>query len=406
MKNIGLHLLFLGVMLGLHLYFPSMLNGFGGEVYKLNGLLSDEFIQATRDYHGLLPAFARRPLMSFSLDGLRFFGIGYALAFTILGFAGVFMSARLVQFLGTVFGLTKKAAHTSVCFFYLSFTIFFAFFGPIYSYDDFFQYIFLFLSLYFLHVQRYVLFILIFFFALVARETSIILLPAMVFFCTTKDNIVWSFSGVWLKVLLCIFPTLLYLLFLFLFLQQADMLASTQQYIGTERFIHWEFNFQNKWFLVETVCSVLLPLAFPTLLLWYYAKYSGLTMFEKRLTYTYLFTLIINTIIVLITARAREARLFSLPLIFLWPLMGKYILQVWALWPKAWGALKNSGLVYAIANSGFVTGLTMLGVFFLWKWYQPTAGWGFESGYRLYACFTVFLCGSLILFARFLQKKA
>ena len=51
MRYIWTSVVCLVVMLVLHILFPSMLNGFGGEVYKLSGVLSDEFIKATLDYH-------------------------------------------------------------------------------------------------------------------------------------------------------------------------------------------------------------------------------------------------------------------------------------------------------------------------------------------------------------------
>ncbi|MBT5262928.1 MAG: hypothetical protein HOL80_03470 [Candidatus Magasanikbacteria bacterium] len=407
MRYIWVSLVFLAAMLVLHILFPSMLNGFGGEVYKLNGVLSDEFIKATLDYHNILPAFARRPIMSFFLEFFHItFGLRYSIAFILLGFATLFCSGMLVAFLGRMFGLTKKAAQVSVVFFYSGMTIFFAFFGPMYSYDDPFQYVFLLLSLCFLYTRRYVLFVVVFFFALVARETSIILLPTMVFFCFSKDKHMWSFSCIWFKVVLCAIPVLMYGLFLFLFLQHTNMLAPTQEYMGGERFVHWQFNFQSMQFGVETVFSIILPLLIPTMVLWYYTKHHTVTLFEKRLTYAYIVSIIINTIIVVVTARAREARLFALPLIFLWPILGKYALVVMSYWGKRLYVIaKKQRTVFVRYCVYYVFFVTLVASIVRYA-YRPTAAWGFERGYKLYALGVVAVYCFMVFVEWFLKKQA
>ena len=99
MRYIWTSVVCLATMLLLHIVFPSMLNGFGGEVYTLDGLLGDEFIKATIDYRHALPPFARRPIMTFLLEFFHStFGLRYSIAFIVLGFATLFCSGMLVAF--------------------------------------------------------------------------------------------------------------------------------------------------------------------------------------------------------------------------------------------------------------------------------------------------------------------
>ena len=97
-----------------------------------------------------------------------------------------------------------------------------------------------------------------------------------------------------------------------------------------------------------------------------------------------LLTAAINTPIVFVSASAREARLFALPLVFLWPFLGAYALHAWQsarthcrhLFHRM-GAAKRIIYLFSIAMAFFAVVKAV-------NAYTPTASGYFDIGYRVY----------------------
>jgi cytochrome bd-type quinol oxidase subunit 2 len=81
---------------------------------------------------------------------------------------------------------------------------------------------------------------------------------------------------------------------------------------------------------------------------------------ERELIFTFYLTVIVNTLIVLFFAKARETRLFALPLILLWPMLGKYAIAFFRIldWRKALKALLKKE--YSLQNQIAVAFLVLL----------------------------------------------
>src|SRR5690606_28233290 len=204
----------------------------------------------------------------------------------------------------------------------LWFSNLFAFFPPIYSYDEPLQYTFLFAALIALYAHRYVLFVLLFAVAAIARESQVILLPAIWFFVQpiAFDRPAKLFSAPSLmRALLLGLPVLIYVGSTLIYAQSIVLQLGNSQ-AAAERFAHFDLNFSHQPKAIETFLSIFLACGLPLYFL------SGRSM-EKRtisdrnhaFVQAFLLTFLLNTLIVLIFTKARETRLLVLPLFFLWP---------------------------------------------------------------------------------------
>src|SRR5690606_1789450 len=75
---------------------------------------------------------------------------------------------------------TRNQALFNMSAYFLTFSIVFAFFPPIFTYDEPLQYCFLFLGILALIHDKWVYYCIFFFFAMVARESSAFLLPGFI----------------------------------------------------------------------------------------------------------------------------------------------------------------------------------------------------------------------------------
>jgi hypothetical protein len=91
--------------------------------------------------------------------------------------------------------------------------------------------------------------------------------------------------------------------------------------------MHFEGNFRNLKFTAESVVSFILAIGFHTYILYCYTRRNLLSAIEKRFVAAFILVLAINTLVVILTTQARETRLFALPLVFLFPFLGKFILK-------------------------------------------------------------------------------
>ncbi|MFM8513912.1 MAG: hypothetical protein ACKOBI_09275, partial [Bacteroidota bacterium] len=131
------------------------------------------------------------------------------------------------------------------------------------------------------------------------------------------------------------------------------------------RFSNLQANFRNIDYTVETLVGIFLVLAWPLVLL------RPLLGRYRFLTMGFVVSLVINTLMVLLMAKAREARLFALPLMLVWPLLG---LRRYA-WPnlkRPYGPMNGLILVMGIAGT----------LHLAWNLYQSTVGPNTANLYR------------------------
>lgn len=255
-------------------------------------------------------AFTRRPLMTWSVDALSAAGLHPEHAFVALGFGLFFLAGLLVHRVARQSGSTPARALLAQVCFHLSPTVLFAWFDPMYTYDEPIQYVALLLAM--LAALRGSAWwsMVCFAIALIAREPSLLLAPGFALLLAPKDR--WK----------SIAPILAYTVFL-LWWMQGDWMFGASLLDLQERPSFLHFNFSDARIGAESVCYLTLVLALPVFLLARFHRSRACTAEDRRLLRAFWITLVLNTIAVLVAAKAREARLFALPLIFGWPLMGK-----------------------------------------------------------------------------------
>jgi hypothetical protein len=215
----------------------------------------------------------------------------------------------------------RRATLISILAFYLSFSIVFLFFEPIYSYDEPLQYLFIFLAMLFFMQNKLLLFILSFALACVARESSLFLLPGLFFIQHHVFKIQWKQQ--W-KTILSFFVVFgLYLVFRFYQAEALGLNSSAEKQDFMARFIALKTNFGGFAPVQNTIMSMLVVmLPWFYLVLWNRKHQPQIFKQNRRFYVAFTLAMLINTPIVLLLTNAREVRLFFLPILFLLPIAG------------------------------------------------------------------------------------
>lgn len=282
--------------------------------------ISNDYLSSCVEFHKIEPAFAKRPLTTFIVDSFsKFTTLNIGISFVFINFFILFLVGFLIFHLSLSIGNSTKASTLAIVCFFLSFTILFSFFPSNYSYDEPLQYLFILIAMLSIQKRNWLVFIPSFFIALVARESTIILLPSLALFLISEKGIV---PQKYIKrfIVLAI-PVLLYILFLYLFLKHLGINKESESDFIT-RFSFAKYNFQDTEFSNESIISLFLALGIQSYFIFWFSKSSKLSSIENKLIKSFILAFIINSVIVLTTAKARETRLLALPLIFAWPILG------------------------------------------------------------------------------------
>jgi hypothetical protein len=276
-------------------------------------LVSNESVQNVVDYHKTLPDFAKRPFTTYLIEQVsKITGVSTGWSFILLNFTLFAGCGYLIFYLGALL-TNEKYGLISQMLFFSSFTILFAFFPCIFTYDEPLQYALILISFIFLHQNKTLLFIAFFTGSLFVRESGLLLLP---FIFTQKNIFNASVSKKPMRlVFMFILPVLVFLIYFFT--PFPESLSSRPK--------HFLFNFQNTQFTIDSLVSLVIACALP-IYLTCIRKRSASVEEQKAIKAFYLL-LFINAIIVLVCGRAREARLFSLPLLFWWPYSGRLLVE-------------------------------------------------------------------------------
>lgn len=287
-----------------------------------NHVISEAELQNIVDIHKTETTFCRRPFTTFLIErSAQVFSISTGLSFILVNFFLMGLSGILLFHLSKQLGATWKLAAINMIVYFLCFSNLFAFFPPIYSYDEPLQYCLIFLSLIFFFKEKWFLFILVFTTSIIARESTVILIPALALFMLNYKNEDRSASPVRFYLTRIFYlgvPLVAYLIFLTFYINQYELGEAIQSDLSV-RFTGIDLNFESSQAASETIISFFLILGVPLYFIFTIKKTRVLTLQQLKLINAFLLTVIINSLIVLLVTKAREARLFVLPMFFIWP---------------------------------------------------------------------------------------
>ena len=341
MRDIGFKELLISIVVGLaititsfyihiHPSLNSMINFKTATINLEEDHFSDVYIQQVVDYHKEHPVFARRILSTYLIEiTQKTLGLSIAQSFSFINFSLFFLVGLLVFYLAKIMGMSQNSALLSQIIYHLCFSVFFAFFRTNYTYDEPLQYFFCLLSLTFIIKERVFMLIVSLFLALMARESSIVIFPSMFFlyYFLYQEKIRIDFQLI-KKGLLFTVPVIMYLIFYIYHLSTFEAGVEENYDELNVRFSQLMYNFQNVQFSIESIALFIMISGLPVVLL--LAQGKEVIKNEKyKLRVAFWLALVLNTIMVYVSARVNEARVLALPLIFLWPLLGNYALNFW-----------------------------------------------------------------------------
>ena len=285
--------------------------------------ISEAEIAYIVDVHKIETTFSRRPLTTILVENTALIaGIGIGLSFVWVNFFLLGISALLIYRLSEKLGCNHKYASVNMVVYLLCFSNLFALFPPVYTYDEPLQFCFILASFIFYLDKKWIAFILTFTFALIARESTLLMVPAMALFLMAEENFsikLLRSSNYFKKLFVLILPVIFYFVFSIAFVYANDLQSATAADFSV-RFTGFDINFGEPQAATETIISFFIILGVPLYFLHFILQEKKLTTLQKKFIKAFLLTLILNSIVVLLFTKAREVRLFALPLFFIWPL--------------------------------------------------------------------------------------
>ncbi|MDX1408373.1 MAG: hypothetical protein R3330_09570 [Saprospiraceae bacterium] len=303
------------LVLVVNVILPSWSNGFpetlNTSVLRLiDNPTGDEWWRT----HVSNPEFAKRPVVTTLQSTLHSIGVPYQLSFNLINYTALFCVILLLYKVAGKFH-QRPSGPLLVIATGMSFSIVFAFLGAMHTYDDFIQYICILLALLLLLEHQWIWSALILGIGMIARETTVLFLPMFLVYTWKYGTPSRLLNGVWVLPVLCYVTWLM--------LMDRTMLDQTVAFTLDGRFLGWKSNFANPQMTAETVSVIFMVVGLPCALL--VARWKSLIQnHEHRLiALQVVFLIIVNTILVSVAAASREARLFFLPMIVLYPLLIK-----------------------------------------------------------------------------------
>jgi MFS family permease len=317
------HLLIAGLVF--FIFEIHMSSGADSMLNERNNVISNGFLTSQITYHKEFAPFARRPLTTFLIEKTSsWLGITLGKAFVGVNFLLLFLSGVLLFRLSRAMHPSLLHGIVNIIIYFLSFSILFAFFPPIFSYDEPLQYCLIFAGMTSFQKGQFASYILWFTAAMIARENTAFLIIGLALSSLGLSISYRKLSsiGQLQNIFLIGLPILLYLVFILLFIDKNELWTGTQDELLT-RFSCFEENFHDKRSSIETIISFVLTLGlFIYFLLNSFNRHSA-TLKVKRFVRAFFISGILNTLVVLFAAFSKESRLFALPLVFLWPLMAQ-----------------------------------------------------------------------------------
>jgi len=317
---LGLFLVSFSLVLHLCPWYSSALN-LSNEEWNPHGyLVSNDLVAYAVHVHAAIePAFVRRPLTTWIVQGAMALGLPAAWAFIIPSFLLLLVAGLLVRRIAVRWGMDAWSAALAQVAFHLLPTVLFLFGITIYGYDEPLQYVLILLALEAFTRDHWWLCLLLFSFALIARESTLLLFPSLAWVTIAHGR--GSMMQRWTRAGSFAVPLIIFALFLWVFLRLSGLVEGTRDDLQG-RWEFFEFNFANGDMAGESLCFAFLALGLPLFLLARYVVSVHCSVVHKQWMQAFLIALLLNTAVVFVAAKAREARLFALPLLMLLPLLG------------------------------------------------------------------------------------
>jgi hypothetical protein len=303
----------------LHLNRPSTLSGNNGwqrtTAEQRLAVVTDTVV-----FNETIPYNAKRVLATTSVRGLqRLTGDLWLAYITFVALSTFAAGVSLWLAMGRL-QLSTAEAVAGLLLYFTSFSVLFSHFTPIYSYNEFLLYLCLFAAVAFMgtHPLRVAL---LFCLAMLARETCLLLVPG------AAVAAYWASARTGLKARLAAAATILvvpagfYLLAFVALMRFPDVPG---------RFDTLWWNFGDVPHAVESLLSLPLALGVALPLAIYAARrWRSLSTIEQALLLAFFVSVILNSAVAYPGAKVREARVLAWPLIFIWPLIGRWLVTWW-----------------------------------------------------------------------------
>ena len=315
-----------GLFFTIAIYKIHMLPTMDSMLNENNTITSNIFLASQINYHKEIAPFARRPITTYIIETTaNAFDIKLGYSFILVNFLLLFLSSILLYVLSKKLGARPIHALMNMAVYFSSFSVLFIFFPPVFSYDEPMQYCFIFLAFIGFVQRKWVYYILFCTLALITRETTIILIPCLLLFLPgLKASTEIKISRQHIKTYgIILLPIFFYGIFIVAFLWNQELWEPTKAELSS-RFTCFLENFESQKNTTESVVSIFLTIGPFLYLTAIYLKRSIRPKFEQKYINAFLLALVINTPLVLLTAFARESRLFALPLFFIWPVFGQF----------------------------------------------------------------------------------
>jgi hypothetical protein len=264
--------------------------------------------QQRLELHQSHPAFKARPFTTnFVLLIKNAFGLSHRTAFFILHFLLLIISGPVFYCFLSRLGFDFRPAIWGMIIYFLSLPVFMAHFDPVYTWSDFWVYIFIPLSFIYLLQRKYIPAILAFMIAMMARETTLIFLPVWFLFAYSHE------AGKPAR------PVTACIAILILSVSLRFIIFGTES-VSLHSFV--EFNFNNALRSSDTIFSLLVSLGFVWALGLFQLFSTPQHDFENYHLIRFGVAVTASGFILstLLLAQARETRLFFPSFAFLIPL--------------------------------------------------------------------------------------
>lgn len=298
---------------------PSDLNSWSeGINFSLDPLVENSFFEDDTTFRLHNPEFGRRPLMVNLMSRTH--------SITQLPYPLIFIFYQFCAYLGICYLLRKTSEYfdrtiswaAAVLPFALLFPNIFLFTAHAHTYNDLFQYIALLALINCLLRSKLILSGFFFFIAIVIRETSILFLPFFAAFLFFEKEI-----GVFRAIL---YPVLLVLsaIATVVFLTDSQLIQDSLVINATHRWSNWQVNFSDVKATSETLWLTILICAPSAWICYSFQNRLVKNKLAFQMILWWIVTLLFNTILVYVSAYAREARLLFLPNLIVLPVLATY----------------------------------------------------------------------------------
>jgi len=374
--------------------YPSLING---ERYlgSSDKILEPSYIHAFFLSRIKFGEFARRPLTTWLIQFLENLGFTLDMAFIVVEYSGLFIAFVLLFKLTMNILKHEKFAYASVIVFASSFWVLHALFAEIYAYDEPWQYAAIFASFIFLNEKNWIGFSVFYFLALIARESTLLLLPGIFFFLVIETPI-WSRTNM-IRTIKVGWTVPAYALFLYYLIQSKNLVSKSSSYMEDIRFKHLYYSFADSDIGIDTITSFALSICVAFTLLFVRKRFIR-SEIDQPWIWAFVLNFGINAFITFTLTMGRETRIFAQPVLLLSPFLGLYLIHT----------LKIIGRPFANAFSDISSFLKWFSVLILfslitfaislycYELYWPTDT-KFFSGFQHNAFVTFSLCALAVL---------